>query len=110
MTPAALRAEAQEHLRLAQEKLALADALDGAQQARPAETTWIPTGRAMQIMCANSESTVYRFLDRHPGVGVQEAPRKPWRIDEAKFRAALRGEDGEACGENGECKTAFTMR
>ncbi|TLG75157.1 hypothetical protein [Methylocystis sp. B8] len=106
MTPAAAIRDEAARLRLQADRLdALADALDGAPIA-PAEPTWIPTGRAQQILRVNSESTIYRMIERHPEIARRAANGRNWQIDKAKLLALLdrgRGENGERSGESGEC-------
>lgn len=102
MTPAALRSEAMKLLRQAQELFAQADEMERA----PATTatTWISTGRAMQIMRLNSPSSIYRLIERRPDIARRVSGR--WQLDEGKLLALLDrgcGENGEASGENGEC-------
>ncbi len=72
-----------EHQRI----LARTHAIDaGALEARPAETETrtISVGRAMQLADVDSPSTIYRWCDRYPHLGVKPAGGA-WRIDERQL-------------------------
>lgn len=103
MSPAArLRAEAMEHLRVAQEKLALANALDGA-AASPAPPSHkadreLDTNQARRIARVGT-STLYRWARRF-GIG-EKTTSGAWRFSERALRQVLSPEK-HGRGENGE--------
>jgi hypothetical protein len=103
MTPADLRAEALEHLRLAQEKLALADRIEAQPGAAPMAAPekpdrWLDTNQARKISGVES-STLYRWARRF-GIGEKTATRQ-WRFSERALRQVISSEN-HARGENGE--------
>ncbi len=79
---------------LAALRAALAALEDGPEAGTVSEPCWISTKEAMGIAKVGSESTVYRWVERH-GIGRKSLTGR-MQIDERKLRALLRGEFGDA--------------